>query len=216
MSVVIRLLVVAVLVVPGCVTTVEAPALVPPGEPAAVVIAPPADDLFALASVGALGALEKYLAQSDLITSEGGSLPERMTSLVTSGWYPREREGFARYSSASERTLGATRIEGLQVQLARRTPEGLLDIGVIGCVDSTTVLILGLEDPDPPPEVLKWQGEWESFDGSDDEWQVIESYWATSTARWGQRAAVVFWLVGESTEKLLVDHSEQWWGISRC
>lgn len=185
-------------------------------RPATVISQLPADDLFYGAALGATKSIEAYLERSDVITSEGGSDPRRMASLVTPQWYPKEEEGFARFSAAQERTLGQTTVDGLQVQLARQVPGGGLDIGVIACVDATKVLVLGLEDGDPPAEVLQWQGEWESFDGTAEEWEVIEGFWATTSARWGQRNAVVFWLVGESTDELLVDHTEQWWGISRC
>lgn len=176
----------------------------------------PSDDLFEAAARGAAGAVESYLELSDVITSEGGVAPERMAELVTPEWYPKEVQGFARFTTAQERTLGRTSVDNLQVQLARQLPGGGLDVGVIACVDATKVLVLGLEDADPPAEVLEWQGEWESFDGTAEEWDVIEDFWATTSARWGQRDAVVFWLLGESTEELLVDHTEQWWGISRC
>lgn len=176
----------------------------------------PSDDLFEAAGLGATRTVEAYLERSDVITSEGGASPERMAELVTPQWYPKEVQGFARFTTAQERTLGRTSVDNLQVQLARQLPGGGLDVGVIACVDATKVLVLGLEDADPPTEVLEWQGEWESFDGTAEEWDVIEDFWATTSARWGQRDAVVFWLLGESTEELLVDHTEQWWGISRC
>ncbi len=201
----------------GCAQTVDS---VEPIEVEAAPIPPlvqlPSDDLFESAARGAAGTVAAYLERSDLITSEGGVAPQRMASLVTPEWYPREVEGFARFTMAQERTLGQTTIDNLQVQLARQLPGGGLDVGVIACVDATKVLVLGLEDADPPAEVLEWQGEWESFDGSTEEWDVIETFWATTSARWGQRDAVVFWLVGENTDELLVDHTEQWWGISRC
>ncbi len=188
----------------------------PEVPPSPVVTQLPSDDLFEAARLGATRAVGAYLERSDLITSEGGVSPERMAALVTPEWYPKEEEGFARFTTAGERTLGRTTADSLQVQLARKLPGGGLDIGVIACVDATKVLVLGLEDEDPPLEVLEWQGEWESFDGTTEEWDVIEGFWATTSARWGQRDAVVFWLLGESTEELLVDHTEQWWGISRC
>lgn len=202
-------------VVPGIdePTAAEAPA---PESLPVPVAALPSDDLFYSAAPGATQALEAYLELSDLITSEGGVAPERMASLVTPQWYSKEAEGFARFASARERTLGRTTIDGLQVQLARELPEGGVDIGVIACVDATKVLVLGIEDADPPAEVVEWQGEWESFDGTPEQWDVIEDFWATTSARWGQREAVVFWLLGESTDELIVDHTEQWWGISRC
>ena len=188
----------------------------PEVPPSPVATQLPSDDLFEAARLGATRAVGAYLERSDLITSEGGVSPERMATLVTREWYPKEEEGFARFATARERTLGQTTVDSLQVQLARKLSGGGLDIGVIACVDATKVLVLGLEDADPPAEVLEWQGEWESFDGTTEEWEVIEGFWATTSARWGQRDAVVFWLLGESTEELLVDHTEQWWGISRC
>jgi len=201
----------------GCAPSPASSAPVEPDVPPSPVVTQlPSDDLFEAARLGATRAVGAYLERSDLITSEGGVSPERMASLVTPEWYPKEEEGFARFTTAGERTLGRTTADSLQVQLARKLPGGGLDIGVIACVDATKVLVLGLEDEDPPLEVLEWQGEWESFNGTTEEWDVIEGFWATTSARWGQRDAVVFWLLGESTDELLVDHTEQWWGISRC
>jgi hypothetical protein len=206
-----------VIALTGCTPTPDPSEVVELSVPPMPVVAHlPSDDLFEGAALGATKAVEAYLERSDLISSEGGVSPERMASLVTAEWYPKEEEGFSRFTMARERTLGRTTVDGLQVQLAREVPGDGLDIGVIACVDATRVLVLGLEDADPPPEVLEWQGEWESFDGTDEEWDVIEGFWATASARWGQRDAVVFWLVGDSSEELLVDHTEQWWGISRC
>ncbi len=211
------LVVALVIATAGCTPATEPPEPVEAQAPPIPVLAQlPSDDLFEASALGATRAVESYLERSDLITSEGGVSPERMASLVTPQWYPKEVEGFARFATAQERTLGQTTVDSLQVQLARQLPEGGLDIGVIACVDATKVLVLGLEDADPPTEVLEWQGEWESFDGTAEEWDVIEGFWVTTSARWGQRDAVVFWLLGESTEELLIDHTEQWWGISRC
>ena len=206
-----------IIVLSGCAPSAEPLEPAEPEVPPMPVVAQlPSDDLFEAAGLGATRAVGAYLERSDVITSEGGVAPERMASLVTPEWYPKEAEGFARFTTARERTLGQTAVDSLQVQLARKLPGGGLDIGVIACVDATKVLVLGLEDVDPPAEVLEWQGEWESFDGTTEEWEVIEGFWATTNARWGQRDAVVFWLLGESTDQLLVDHTEQWWGISRC
>lgn len=213
----LTLAVALLIAITGCTQTVETVEPLEVEAPPALRLSElPSDDLFQAAALGAAGTVQSYLERSDLITSEGGVAPERMASLVTPEWYPKEVQGFARFTTARERTLGQTTMDNLQVQLARQLPGGGLDVGVIACVDATKVLVLGLEDADPPAEVLEWQGEWESFDGTAEEWEVIEGFWATTSARWGERDAVVFWLLGASTEELLVDHTEQWWGISRC
>lgn len=160
--------------------------------------------------------IEGYLETSDTITSEGGVEPERMRALVTPEWFPHEQEGFAYFRDTGERTVGESILESSRVQLARRTPQGVLDIGVITCVDTTRVLVVGPEDEDPPESVMEWLADGPLTEVPPEDWETIEAYFATSMARPGDRRAVVFWLVGESLDQLRVDHSEQWWGITQC
>jgi hypothetical protein len=160
--------------------------------------------------------IEDYLAMSDSITAEGGWGQERMRDVVTPEWFPLEEEGFAHFRDARERTVGQSILESSQVQLARRTPEGVLDIGVITCVDTTRVLVVGPDDEDPPEAVMEWLGAGPLAEAAQEDWETIDGYFETSLARPGDRRAVVFWLVGESLDQLRIDHSEQWWGITPC
>lgn len=160
--------------------------------------------------------IEGYLAMSDSITAEGGWGHERMRAVVTPAWFPLEEEGFAHFRDARERTVGQSILESSQVQLARKTPEGFLDIGVITCVDTTRVLVVGSDDDDPPPAVMEWLGTGALAEVAPEDGEIIDGYFETSTARPGDRRAVVFWLVGESLDQLRIDHSEQWWGITLC
>ena len=161
-------------------------------------------------------AIEGYLATSDAITAEGGWGDERMRGLVTPDWFPFEEEGFAHFRGAGERTVGQSILESSQVQLARRTPQGVLDIGVITCLDTTRILVVGADDDDPPVAVMEWLDAGPLAEAPPEDWETIDGYFATSLARPGDRRAVVFWLVGESLDQLRIDHSEQWWGITLC
>lgn len=161
-------------------------------------------------------AIEAYLATSDAITADGGRGHERMRALVTPTWLPREDDGFSYYRDTGERTVGRSVLESSQVQLARRTPEGILDIGVITCIDTTKVLVLGPEDEDPSEAVWQWLGTRALSDAPPEDWETIEAYFEQTSARPGDRRAIVFWLVGESLDQLRVDHSEQWWGLTLC
>lgn len=161
-------------------------------------------------------AIENYLATSDMITAESGRGQDRMRAVVTPEWFAHEQEGFSHFRTTGERTLGSSILESSQVQLARRIPRGVLDIGVITCVDTTRVLVVGPEDEDPPAAVVEWLGERILPEAPPEEWDTIEGYFEASMARVGDRRAIVFWLVGESLDQLRIDHSEQWWGITLC
>jgi hypothetical protein len=160
--------------------------------------------------------IQSYLDTSDAITQERGQGASRMQALVTSSWFPMEQEGFAYYRTTGERTLGQSVLETSQVQLARRTPEGMLDIGVITCIDTTGVLLVGPEDPDPPEGLMEWLALRTESVPSIEEGETFSAYFDQTQARTGDRRAVVFWLVGESLDQLKIDHSEQWWGITLC
>lgn len=185
------------------------------GPPAAVIEALP-EGFYDEAGGFAHRVIEDYLAMSDSITAEGGWGQERMRDVVTPEWFPLEEEGFAHFRDAGERTVGQSILESSQVQLARKTPEGVLDIGVITCVDTTRVLVVGPDDEDPPEAVMEWLGAGLLAEAAPEDWDTIDAYFETSLARPGDRRAVVFWLVGESLDQLRIDHSEQWWGITLC
>jgi hypothetical protein len=96
------------------------------------------------------------------------------------------------------------------------TPEKIWDVGVMVCVDTTEVMVIPLDAPDPPDEVLEWYPNYQDFEGTDQEWTAIEDYFATVPVRAGDRRTIVFWFVGETLQDLVVDSSEEWWGANGC
>ena len=208
----------------GCV------ALEPTGEPSAEEMATPLapalserdrqtavpDDFYNVARIGAEKAIRGYLERSDIITQDSGSQPQRMKPLVTESWYPWEEKGFEYFSRTGDRTVGETTFDDPVLQLARLTPSGVYDVGVIGCVDTTRIFVLPESEPNPPDLVLEGHPGYELFDGDDAAWAEIDAFYNGTTARWGDRRAIVFWLVGDTLDTLLIDSSEEWWGVQEC
>jgi hypothetical protein len=127
-----------------------------------------------------------------------------------------EQQGFIHYQETGERTVGKTMFEDSVVQVARLTPERTLDIAIYGCVDTTGVFVLAPDHVDPPEEVLSWHPGYEEFVGDETQWQVIEAFYSQEGVRWGDRRAIVFWLVGDSFDSLAIDSSSEWWGAHAC
>jgi hypothetical protein len=195
---------------PATVVVEEASAEV---APAAAVLP---DDFYDRALASSLTIITGYLAQSDEITSEAGQRADRISPWVTSSWYPKEEQGFRHYRETGERTSGVTVFEDYLVQVARVAPDTTLDIAIYGCVDTTGVFILSPWHDDPPAEVVQWHPGLEDFQGGDEEWEIIEAFYAQEGIRWGDRRAIVFWLVGDSFDSLAIDSSTQWWGAHAC
>jgi len=160
--------------------------------------------------------LTGYFAASDEITQAGGENPTPMTGWVSPAWLPRELEGFTSFVTNQERTIGLSRWDTPVVQLARLTPQGIFDVGVMACVDTTEVMVVPRESLDPPNVVLEWYPHYDDFTGTDSEWATIEEYFAEVPVRVGDRRTIVFWLVGDSLDALVVDSSEEWWGANQC
>jgi len=203
----------------GCQSVDVAPdstALVATAPPPPVVASDEIERDFDRALDESLRVILGYLELTDAITAESGQGAERIARVVTPRWLPVEQKALAAYRERAERTLGQTRFEDYRLQLVRRTPEGGWDVGVIGCVDSSGVIILGGQQPDPPPEFLAWYLNPEEFVGTDDEWEAIDAYALSDPPHTGSRQRVVFWLSGEELDSLAVDSSEQWWGGSSC
>jgi hypothetical protein len=173
-------------------------------------------DFYDQALASSVAVINSYLEESDLITSQSGDSPERITRWVSPAWYPSEEQGFQHYQSTGERTWGETRFEDYVVQLARVTPEKTMDVAVYGCVDTTDVFVLGPGQPDPPAEVLAWHPGDQEFEGGDEEWEIIQGFYSLDGVRFGDRRAIVFWLVGDSLDSLTIDSSSQWWGAHAC
>jgi hypothetical protein len=173
-------------------------------------------DFYEQAEEAASRVLTGYLSASDDITRFGGLDSTAIDTWVSALWLPKELEGFAYFVDNQERTVGVSRFDTPVVQLARFTPEGMFDVGVMVCVDTTEVMVIPLDAPDPPDEVVQWHPNYQDFEGTDEEWTVIEDYFATVPIRGGDRRTIVFWLVGETLDALVIDSSEEWWGANQC
>ena len=173
-------------------------------------------DFYEQAEVAASRVLTGYLGASDDITRSGGLDSQAIEAWVSTLWLPKEREGFGYFIDNQERTVGVSRFDTLVVQLVRFTPEETFDVGVMVCVDTTEVMVIALDAPDPPDEVVQWHPNYQEFDGTDDEWAVIEDYFASVPVRGGDRRTIVFWLVGDTLGDLVIDSSEEWWGTNQC
>ena len=173
-------------------------------------------DFLERASVSAQTQVERYLELSDQITENGGADPEAMATVVSAQWLPEEMTGFAYYEQEGLRTWGRTGLSKVLVQSAHVRLDSLIEVGVIACVDSSGVFVLPLESENPPEIVLQWHPHYEDFEGGDNEWTVLEEFLGQPGLTWGPNEAVVFWLLGESLEQLVVDSSEQWWGVYPC
>lgn len=173
-------------------------------------------DFYDQALAASVAVINSYLDESDLITSQSGDAPERIARWVSRSWLPAEEQGFRHYQTKGERTWGETTFEDYVVQLARVTPERTVDVAVYGCVDTTGVFILGPGQPDPPEEVRAWHPGDREFEGGDEEWEIIQSFYSSEGVRFGDRRAIVFWLVGDSLDSLTIDSSSQWWGAHAC
>lgn len=173
-------------------------------------------DFLERAAVRAQTQVERYLELSDQITENGGADPEAIATVVTKQWLPEEIAGFAYYEQEGLRTWGTTGLSEVLVQSAHVRLDSLIEVGVIACVDSSGVFVLPLEGDDPPEIVLQWHPNYEDFEGSDNQWNVLEEFLGQPGLTWGPNEAVVFWLLGERLEQLVIDSSEQWWGVYPC
>lgn len=158
-----------------------------------------------------------YLRITDEIGERGGQDSESISEAVTPQWLPREIEGFEDYLGQSIRTLGQTRFDHFEVQSARTTATGELEVAAFLCVDSTKVLVIGADDVDPPETLRAWlyapDGESEPDQDTVDSW---EFYLQETGARTGFREPIVVWLLGDGPEGLLVDGTENWRGANPC
>jgi len=161
-------------------------------------------------------AVSAYIALSEEITGSGGADPERLRLLVSPEWWPAEKAGFAYFGDQGLRTLGTSDVSRLLVQSARITAEGTIEVGVIACVDTTSVLILPLDSADPPESLWEWHPHYEDFEGEPSQWAQIEAFLESPDLSWGSPEAVVFWFEGPTMTSLLLTSSEPWWGVYSC
>lgn len=213
---------VVVLVLGACVDTPQVPATaVPlPLESSAPEVTTPSplwtDDFYERVEDQAIVVLAGYLAASDTVTQDGGVDPSPIYSWVSPSWLPKELEGFSHFVNKQERTVGVSTFDTPVVQLARFTPEEMFDVGVMVCVDTTAVMVIPQSATDPPEEVLAWHPNYDDFTGTEQEWAVVQEYFDSVLVRTGDRRTIVFWLVGETLDRLVVDSSEEWWGANEC
>jgi len=193
----------------------EAPAQVPNlGAPDSAAL--PGEDFFERAYQESLRVIEAYLERSDLITSQAGRDSGSMRPLVSERWFPTESAGFSRYQATGEWTSGETRFENSFLQLARITPEKTLDVSVFGCVDTVSVFVLGAEVEAPPEQVSLGHPDYADPELTEDDWDVIRGFYDQEGVRFGDRRAIVFWLVGPNVDNLVIDSSLEWWGVHEC
>lgn len=206
-----------VLVLGGCAAAPEAPV---PADTSALEVGEPSpewtDDFYERVEHQAVGVLAGYLAASDTVTRDGGVDPTPIYSWVSPSWLPKEMLGFSHFVTKKERTVGVSAFDTPVVQLARFTPEEMFDVGVMVCVDTTAVMVIPQNAKDPPEEVLAWHPNYDDFGGTEREWAVIQEYFDSVPVRSGDRRTIVFWLVGKTLDRLVVDSSEEWWGANEC
>ena len=136
--------------------------------------------------------------------------------MVSEGWFSTETSGFSHYRQSGEWTSGSTRFEKSYVQLARITPEKTIDVGVFGCVDTIGVFVLGPDHEPPPDLVIAGHPDYPDPELSEQDWEVIRGFYDQPGLRFGDRRAIVFWLVGDALENLVIDSSIEWWGVHEC
>jgi hypothetical protein len=161
--------------------------------------------------------VSSYLTATDAIGSRGGHDPREINEVVTQTWLSRELEGFQDYVEQSIRTVGLSRFDHFMVQSARIDAAGRLEVAVFVCVDSRKVLVLGMDDEDPPESLREWlfapPGAEQPEQSTVDSWAP---YLDATGARTGFREPIVIWMVGETARELRVDGTENWRGAHPC
>ena len=161
--------------------------------------------------------ISTYLVLTDEIGEGGGVEIERMRTVVTPSWFPREEAGFEEYRTRNIRTIGRTRFDHLEVQSARIDSQGQIEVSVVLCVDSSKVLVVGEDVPQPPESLVLWLdspgNEAEADEETLEQW---EQFMDTSVARVGFREPITVWLVGDTLSSLRVDSTENWLGAHPC
>jgi hypothetical protein len=121
----------ALLLLSGCLQ--QSPTAMPTPQPSSTPVF--ASDEEALAAAEA--AYAEYLRVSDLVAQDGGKEPERLISLVTADWYPKEQESFARFAASGNRQVGSTSFKNFELQQATDLGAGAAEIVIYLCSDSS-------------------------------------------------------------------------------
>jgi hypothetical protein len=207
-----------VLVVAGCSAADVTPGVLVSGEPEVYVQQVEGgypEGFLEEVTVVAGNLLTSYVETSDRITSRQQDA-HTLRPLVTAQWWEQEQEGFRYFETHNLRTLGTSTLSRILVSSARTTPEGLIEVGAIACVDSTSVFVFSAELPDPPAELWDWHPHYEEFAGDEQARADIESFLSHPTVSSGSHEAVMWWLEGDTIEELRIDSSEPWWGVYSC
>jgi len=100
----------AVLALTGCQT--GDPTIVPQPEPSSTPLFASEEEALAAAEE----AFAAYLAVLDLISGEGGSAPERLTSVATPAVVEHETAGFLEMQASGEHTVGSRSFDSMTLQ----------------------------------------------------------------------------------------------------
>lgn len=157
-----------------------------------------------------------YLQITDDVGSRGGADADAMTHVVTSQWLPREQAGFADYENRGIRTIGRTRYDHFAVQSARVTAEGMVEVAVFLCVDSTSVWVIDRDALEPPADLMAWLEGTNTAEPDDEALLAWSEFADASGARPGFREPIIVWLLGDDERSLKVDSTENWLGAHPC
>lgn len=161
--------------------------------------------------------VSQYLATTDTITRDGGEDPRRMKPHTTEQWFLVEDGSFSHYRALGLRTVGDTVFDQAVVQSLWWPRAGGVEIHTVACVDARGVWLLSGEAPDPPAGLFDWL-----YNGANDDEAVPEDielwqeYLDTHQPEAGVREPVVFYLVGDNADSLVVDGTLNWEGANWC
>lgn len=162
------------------------------------------------------GVIERYLHLTDEIGAQGGEDAQRISSVVTTDWLLREREGFADYLTGGIRTIGRTRFDHVAVQSARLTAQDEVEVAVFLCVDSSSVWVIDATAPEPPDDLVEWLENPNPPEPDEVSWDLWAQYAGEARARPGHREPILVWLLGSDVTSLRVDSTENWLGAHPC
>ncbi len=162
------------------------------------------------------GVVARYLQITDEIGERGGDHAQRIASVVTPDWLPRERDGFSDYVTGGIRTIGRTRFDHVAVQSARLTAHGEVEVAVFLCVDSSSVWVIDVTAPEPPDDLVEWLENPDAPEPDEVSWDAWAQYAEEARARPGHREPILVWLLGSDVTSLRVDSTENWLGAHPC
>jgi hypothetical protein len=75
---------------------------------------------------------------------------------------------------------------------------------------------LGRDGQAPPEQVVQGHPNYDDDGFQDEDWALIAAFYEQDGLAWGDRRAIVFWLIGDSLDSLVIDSSSEWWGAHEC